>query len=59
MTKRFQDAMRLMRAADPQRKENGFQLLRGHVTEHTDELIAIYPGRRLICMCNYSPACQL
>jgi hypothetical protein len=32
--------MRLMRAADPQRKEDGFQLPRDHVTEHTDELIA-------------------
>jgi HEAT repeat protein len=40
MTKRFQDAMRMMRAADPQRKEDGFQLLHEHVTEHTDELIA-------------------
>ena len=40
MTKRFQDAMRMMRAADPQRKEDGFQLLRDHVTEHTDKLIA-------------------
>jgi hypothetical protein len=34
------DAMRMMRAADPQRKEDGFQLLHEHVTEHTDELIA-------------------
>ena len=40
VTKRFQDAMRMMRAADPQRKEDGFQLLHEHVTGHTDELIA-------------------
>lgn len=31
VTKRFQDAMRMMRAADPQRKEDGFQLLHEHV----------------------------
>lgn len=30
----------MVRAADPQLQEDGFQLLRDHVTEHTDELIA-------------------
>jgi HEAT repeat protein len=39
MTKRFKDAMQMMRAADRQRREDGFQLLRDHLTEHTDELI--------------------
>ena len=28
----------MMRAADPQRMEDGFQLLHEHVAEHTDEL---------------------
>ena len=30
----------MMQAADPQRNEDGLQLLRDHATEHTDELIA-------------------
>jgi hypothetical protein len=40
MTRRFEDAMRMMRAADHQRQEDGFQLLRDHATEHIDELLA-------------------
>jgi hypothetical protein len=40
VTKRFEDAMRLMRKADPQAREDGFHLLREHTAEHADELIA-------------------
>jgi HEAT repeat protein len=40
MTRRFDEAMRLMRKADPQLREDGFQLLRDHAAEHLDELIA-------------------
>lgn len=40
MTRRFHDAMRLMRKHDPQLKEEGFQLLRPHAADHLDELIA-------------------
>lgn len=39
MTKRFDDAIRLMRRHDPQRQEEGFQLLHGHAADHLDELI--------------------
>jgi HEAT repeat protein len=39
MTSRFDEAMRLMRKADPQLREDGFQLLRDHAAEHLDELI--------------------
>ncbi|MER5325163.1 HEAT repeat domain-containing protein [Streptosporangium roseum] len=40
MTERFGEAMRLMRCADPQKREDGFSLLRSHVVEHVEELIA-------------------
>jgi hypothetical protein len=40
MSRRFDEAMRLMRRHDPQLMEDGFWLLRGHAAEHTDELIA-------------------
>ena len=40
MTRRFDEAMRLMRRNDPQLMEDGFRLLRGHAAEHIGELIA-------------------
>ncbi|KAB2345193.1 HEAT repeat domain-containing protein [Actinomadura rudentiformis] len=40
MTRRFREAMRLMRKHDPQLKEEGFQLLLPHAADHLDELIA-------------------
>jgi len=40
MTRRFDEAMRLMRRHDPDVQEDGFWLLHGHAAEHIDELIA-------------------
>jgi hypothetical protein len=40
MTRRFDEAMRLMRQHDPALMEDGFGLLRGHAGEHIEELIA-------------------
>ncbi|WP_412735990.1 HEAT repeat domain-containing protein [Krasilnikovia sp. MM14-A1259] len=40
MTKRFEQAMYLMRRHDPQAMEDGFHLLLPHAAEHIDELIA-------------------
>jgi hypothetical protein len=40
VSKRFEEAMQLMRKADPQVREDGFQLLCEHATEHVDELVA-------------------
>jgi HEAT repeat protein len=46
MTERFGEAMRLMRRADPQKREDGFSLLRSHVAEHVEELIAEFRAER-------------
>jgi hypothetical protein len=46
VTKRFQQAMRLMRRHDPQAREDGFHLLLPHAAEHTDELIAEFSQER-------------
>lgn len=40
VTKRFRQAMWLMRRHNPQTMEDGFHLLRPHAAEHLDELIA-------------------
>lgn len=42
MTKRFEQAMRLMRKHDPQAKEDGFQALLRCADEHVEELIAAF-----------------
>ncbi len=42
MTKRFEQAMRLMRRRDPQAQESGFQLLLPVAAEHLDELMAAF-----------------
>lgn len=42
MTKRFDEAMRLMRRRNGQDRENGFALLQPHAAEHLDELIAAF-----------------
>ncbi|MEU7655856.1 HEAT repeat domain-containing protein [Micromonospora taraxaci] len=46
MTKRFQQAMQLMRRHDPQTKEDGFHLLLPHAADHIDELIAEFAQER-------------
>lgn len=46
MTKRFEQAMRLMRRRDPQAQENGFQLLLPHAAEHVDELVTAFDQER-------------
>jgi hypothetical protein len=38
MTKRFDEAMRLMRRRDPQLREDGFWALKPHAAEHLNEL---------------------
>jgi HEAT repeat protein len=40
MSRRFDEAVRLMRRHNPQLMEDGFGLLHGHAAEHIDELIA-------------------
>jgi hypothetical protein len=40
VTRHFREAMRLMRSHDPQRQEDGFNLLLPHAADHLDELIA-------------------
>ncbi|HEX7162173.1 MAG TPA: HEAT repeat domain-containing protein [Trebonia sp.] len=40
MTRRFREAMRLMRSHDPQRREDGFHQLLPHAADHIGELIA-------------------
>ncbi|MCP2246162.1 HEAT repeat domain-containing protein [Lentzea aerocolonigenes] len=42
MTKRFAEAMRLMRRRDPQLREDGFWALKPHAAEHVDELIEAF-----------------
>jgi hypothetical protein len=42
VTKRFEEAMRLMRRRDPQTREDGFQLLLPYAAEHVDELVAAF-----------------
>ncbi|MFJ8963618.1 HEAT repeat domain-containing protein [Lentzea sp. NPDC102401] len=42
MTKRFDEAMRLMRRHNGQDREDGFALLRPHAAEHLDELIEAF-----------------
>ncbi|GHH63171.1 HEAT repeat domain-containing protein [Lentzea cavernae] len=42
MTKRFDEAMWLMRRHDPQKNEDGFWLLKPHAAEHLDELIEAF-----------------
>jgi len=53
VTKRFQDAMHLMRRSDPQKQEDGFHSLRpyaaGHVAELIDEFRAEHQDRGLRC----------
>lgn len=39
MTRRFREAMRLMRSHDPQRQEDGFHQLLPHAADHLGELI--------------------
>jgi hypothetical protein len=46
VTKRFQQAMRLMCRHDPQAREDGFHLLLPHAAEHVDELIAEFATGR-------------
>lgn len=42
MTKRFDEAMRMMRRRDPQMQEDGFGMLKPHAAEHLDELIEAF-----------------
>ena len=42
MTKRFDNAMRMMRHRDPQVQEDGFGLLEPHAAEHLDELVVAF-----------------
>ncbi|MET9626260.1 hypothetical protein ABZX92_02245 [Lentzea sp. NPDC006480] len=42
MTKRFEEAMRMMRHRDPQMQEDGFGVLEPHAAEHLDELIEAF-----------------
>ncbi|MET9228205.1 HEAT repeat domain-containing protein [Lentzea sp. NPDC003310] len=44
MSKRFDEAMWLMRRHDPQKAEDGFALLRPHAAEHVGELIEAFRG---------------
>ncbi|GAB3426397.1 HEAT repeat domain-containing protein [Flindersiella endophytica] len=46
MTKRFEQAMRLMRRHDPQAREDGFQLLLAHAGEHGEELLVAFARER-------------
>lgn len=46
VTDRFRQAMRLMRAHDPQAQEDGFGLLLPHAAEHVDQLIAEFALER-------------
>jgi hypothetical protein len=46
VTKRFEQAMRLMRRHDPQAKEDGFGLLLPHAAEHVEELVAEFAQER-------------
>lgn len=41
-TKRFEQAMRLMRRHDPQAQEDGFQLLLPHAADHVGELVEAF-----------------
>ena len=48
----FEQAMRLMRSRDPQKQEDGFQLLRPHAAQHLEALITEFhrePGHGLRC----------
>ncbi|SRR5712691_6516955 len=40
MSSRFGQAMRLMRSHNPQKREDGFGLLRDHAADHLDELMS-------------------
>jgi hypothetical protein len=42
MTKRFEQGMSLMRQRDPQKREDGFELLRAVAEEHVDELLEAF-----------------
>lgn len=46
VTDRFQRAMRLMRRHNPQDREDGFDLLKPHATEHLEQLIAAFTEER-------------
>jgi hypothetical protein len=42
MSKRFDEAVRLMRRRDPETRETGFGMLEPHAAEHLDELVAAF-----------------
>ncbi|OLF08929.1 HEAT repeat domain-containing protein [Actinophytocola xanthii] len=46
MSRTFREAMWLMRRHDPQRREDGFNLLRPVAHEHVDELIEAFHAER-------------
>jgi hypothetical protein len=46
VTQRFVEAMRLMRKADPQSREDGFHMLLPHASDHAEQLIAEFLAAR-------------